>query len=189
MEHIDILNEETGLLVGEAADIDAIHVKGHWHRTVNIWVFDDVGNVLVQRRNATVLTYPEYLVESAGGHVKAGQTSVQAAQEEISEELGIFVKEEELMFVGTHKEQDSILGQIFPDVWYINNEFVDVYLYRTQKPLEEYVSPDVDVDMFLVEKYDSILPKMIAGTVKAVPHPGGYRLALQALNVIFTGNQ
>lgn len=185
MEYIDVVDEETGAPTGQTASIDDIHIKGHWHRTVNIWVFDDQERVLVQRRDKSVLTYPEYLLESAGGHMKAGQTSVEAAIEEISEELGVLLKEQDLIFVGSCKEQDAILGQIFPGVWYRNNEFVDIYLHQTRKPLEEYISPDKDVDSFLIERYDTILPKMIRGDVKAVPHLEGYRLALEALRALF----
>lgn len=186
MEYIDIIDAETGKPTGQSVDIDAIHIAGHWHRTVNIWVFDEEGFLLVQRRHKNIRTYPDCLVESAGGHVKAGQTSLGAAIEEIGEELGISVNEEDLLFVGSCKEQDAVLGQIFPGVWYRNNEFVDVYLHRTKKPLVEYVSPDKDVDSFLVEKYAVVLPQMIKGDIPAVPHPKGYQLALQALNLLFS---
>jgi isopentenyl-diphosphate Delta-isomerase len=66
---------------------DAI-AKGHIRRIVAVFVFDEEGRLLIQRRAANVLS-PNLLDFSAAGHVNEGDDYVSSAQSELFEELGI----------------------------------------------------------------------------------------------------
>jgi isopentenyldiphosphate isomerase len=62
--------------------------QGLMRRIVAVFVFDESGRVLIQRRSAYVLD-PNLLEYSVAGHVKEGDTYLESAAAELSEELGI----------------------------------------------------------------------------------------------------
>ena len=59
------------------------------HRATYIFVFDQEGRVLVQRRTGTKDVYPGYYDLAAGGVVAAGESYETCAEREAFEELGI----------------------------------------------------------------------------------------------------
>lgn len=65
------------------------HKKRLLHRTVAMVVFNDKGEVLLQKRSMNVDTAPGHYTVSATGHVSKGETYKQAAQKELWEELGV----------------------------------------------------------------------------------------------------
>lgn len=71
------------------ASMDEIHQKGLLHRVVHIFVEDEAGNILLQKRGPNVATHPGLWDISAGGHVDEGEDYKFAATRELSEELGI----------------------------------------------------------------------------------------------------
>lgn len=71
------------------ASMDEIHQKGLLHRVVHIFVEDDRGNILLQKRGSKVVTYPGIWDFSAAGHVDEGEDYLQAAKRELIEEIGL----------------------------------------------------------------------------------------------------
>ncbi|MBI3109478.1 diphosphomevalonate decarboxylase [Candidatus Daviesbacteria bacterium] len=65
------------------------HQKRLLHRTVAVIVFNDKGEVLLQKRSMNVDTNPGLYTLSATGHVSQGETYLEAAKKELLEELGI----------------------------------------------------------------------------------------------------
>ena len=61
------------------------------HRVVIIFLFDEKGRVLIQKRSMKKDLFPGWYTSSASGHVEKGETYKDAAKEELSEELGINV--------------------------------------------------------------------------------------------------
>ena len=59
------------------------------HRGVIMYIFDDEGRVLLQKRSATKDTDPGFWSMSAGGHVGKGETYEVAMDRELREELGV----------------------------------------------------------------------------------------------------
>lgn len=57
-------------------------------RVSAVFIFNEVGRVLIQRRSALVLS-PNALDFSAAGHVDEGDTYLSAARREVHEELGL----------------------------------------------------------------------------------------------------
>jgi isopentenyl-diphosphate Delta-isomerase len=74
-------------LVGYFQLFDAI-AKGYKRRVSCVFVFDEDGRVLIQRRSSTVLS-PNSLDYSAAGHVNEGDDYLATAKAELFEELGI----------------------------------------------------------------------------------------------------
>jgi isopentenyl-diphosphate Delta-isomerase len=74
-------------VVGYVPLFDAI-AQGLIRRVVAVFVFDETGKVLVQRRGAEVLS-PHLLEYSAAGHVSEGDDYLTSAQTELFEELAV----------------------------------------------------------------------------------------------------
>jgi isopentenyldiphosphate isomerase len=88
-ELFDVLDAE-GRPTGVAKRRGDVHRDGDWHGALQIWV-GGIGSdaeqfVLFQRRSLTKDTWPGYLVNAIGGHIRAGETleeTVRVAEEEI----------------------------------------------------------------------------------------------------------
>ncbi|HUC90135.1 MAG TPA: NUDIX domain-containing protein [Patescibacteria group bacterium] len=103
------------------APLDEIWQKGLYHRIVSVFVEDDLGRMLLQRRSSSVGIYPNLWDQAAGGHVDEGQTYDQAARNEVAEELGL--QDVELKVMGTHRYNGHQGSRII-------NQFERVYLAR-----------------------------------------------------------
>ena len=128
MEHelIDLLNEK-GKRIG-TIDKAIAHRDGLWHRSVHVWIVNSKGEMLFQKRCADKNFFPNFWDCSFSGHIAAGESSAMAAVREGKEEIGLDVRDKELQFLFTFKEEliwDNINSK----------EFVDVYLIK--KDIEE----------------------------------------------------
>jgi isopentenyldiphosphate isomerase len=93
MELLDIVDDNDNVIGTE--DFLRVHSEGLRHRSVHILVFERAsdkiirypGRLLVAKRGSSMETSPSKLHTSAAGHVKSGQTYLEAAQEEAREEL------------------------------------------------------------------------------------------------------
>jgi isopentenyldiphosphate isomerase len=56
---------------------------------VHVLIFNDQGELAIQKRSATVSFCPDHWSTAVGGHVQTGETYEQAALREFMEELGI----------------------------------------------------------------------------------------------------
>jgi isopentenyl-diphosphate delta-isomerase len=63
--------------------------KGLIRRIARVFVFNDQGQLYMQKRSPSMLTYPNTWDQSAGGHVDEGESYETAAARELEEELGI----------------------------------------------------------------------------------------------------
>lgn len=85
LDVVDIHNAAIGV-----ATLDQVYRHKLPHRIVHVLVVDSDGSaVYLQRRAMTKSFLPGYYCTSAGGHVQAGETYLQAAARELREELGI----------------------------------------------------------------------------------------------------
>ena len=97
----------------------------HWHRTTHIWIINDSGQVLCQQRSLAKDANPGKWQSFFGGHLKAGQTYLGNAVEELFEELGLSVKPDELIPVHVLKSDTAKhFGQVFVLWWNGNAESV-----------------------------------------------------------------
>lgn len=122
-EWLDILTEQ-GEPTGERRPREDVHRLGLWHRTVHIWAFNPRGEVLLQQRSLAKDSYPGYWDTSAAGHISAGQTSLEAAQREFSEELGLFLAKDRFLWKAVFPEVHSFSKNHF---LYLDQEFHDTY--------------------------------------------------------------
>lgn len=103
---------------------------GVYHKPVWIWIYNDKGEVLVQKRSSKKKNFPNLFDMPSAGHVDAGERPIDACVRETFEELGIKVEKEKFIFEG------EILNQIG---W----ELAQVYSLKLNIPVSEMkLSPD-----------------------------------------------
>ena len=129
-EYFDVL-DESGNKTGKTKLRSEVHRDGDWHKAVHIWIINNNGDVLLQRRCATKDSNPNMLDISSAGHLSAGDDSLSGAIRELKEELNIDVKPEDLQFIKTLKRSSKYTET------FINNEFDDLYILRTNKRIED----------------------------------------------------
>lgn len=92
-----------------------------------VGVIDENGHILMQQRAKTVETNPLKWDVTSAGHIQAGQTSKDAAIRELSEEVGLEIKED-LHYILTYKNKKILEN-------YLDNQFYDCYLVK-QKSID-----------------------------------------------------
>ncbi len=141
-ELIDVL-DENGNKTGKILTRKQIHEQGLWHRIVVVAVIDKNGNILMQQRSKNRIKNPLKWDVSAAGHVSSGQTSIEAAVRETMEEIGIDVKEEELKYVITYKEnvrvEENYKDRQIYDCYIIEKEKIDISNIKIQESEVEQV--------------------------------------------------
>lgn len=87
---------------------DCHHDKNLIHRAIGVMIFNDKGEILIQKRSMNKDLYPGMYTLSATGHVDKGEEYIEAAKRELSEELGIEadIKEEKKFIVESEDETE-----------------------------------------------------------------------------------
>ena len=77
-----------------------VHRQGLWHKSVQVFVFNNTGDLLIQKRSADKDIYPDRWDGSVGEHLLPGEADVDGALRGLCEELGIVGVELELLGEG-----------------------------------------------------------------------------------------
>ena len=142
---IDVL-DEFGLRTGEVLSRSEIHRLGKLHRVVHLYLFDAKGRLLLQRRSPAVDHFPGALTISVLGHVDAGETSMDTAERELEEELGLSRDRVSTRFLFSYR-RDAVLGDD-----YIDRQLNDVYAAWGDFTLSDVAIDNMEVvDVSLVE--------------------------------------
>ncbi|HNQ31582.1 MAG TPA: alpha/beta fold hydrolase [Candidatus Woesebacteria bacterium] len=138
-EMIDIVNEDDEIV--EQATRVHIHTHGLLHREIHIWLFTKQNEIIFQHRAKDKETFPDLLDATVGGHVSTGKTYLEAAVQEMQEEVGLQVKPSELISV------TKIRNSAHDPITHItNNVWRWVYAYQY----------DGDVSKLTVERGEGI---------------------------------
>lgn len=109
----DILNED-GCLTGKTTVRGTGFLKpGEYHLVVHIWIISSDGKFLIQRRSENKKLMPGEWA-ATGGAAISGESSFEAANRELFEELGIVSNPKTLKKIFRLKRRNSLL-----DVWAI----------------------------------------------------------------------
>ena len=129
-EYFDLL-DENGNKTGKIKLRDEVHRDGDWHKAVHIWIINNNGDVLLQRRCETKDSNPNMLDISSAGHLSSGDNSIDGAIRELKEELNLDVNKEDLQFIKTIKRSVKYTET------FLNNEFDDMYVLKTDKKISD----------------------------------------------------
>jgi isopentenyl-diphosphate Delta-isomerase len=102
-----------------------IHKNGLLHREIGVWISNDKGEILLQRRSAGKESHPGLLAASVAGHVEVGDAYETAALKEVEEETGLKIEKKDLIFL--EKKHKDVFD---PKTGIKNNHFTSVYIYR-----------------------------------------------------------
>lgn len=115
MELIDIV-DKNGIPTGQVMDKDDVHNKNLLHNEVGVFIINDKGEILLEKRSPNKRYSPNKWGLCAG-HVDTGETLTDAAIREIKEEIGIIVNENDLIPFGNYEtfidETNSHLTHFF----------------------------------------------------------------------------
>jgi O-acetyl-ADP-ribose deacetylase (regulator of RNase III)/isopentenyldiphosphate isomerase len=135
---------------------DEVHRDGDWHVASHIWLVTSDGRVLLQRRSVLKENWPGRWDVSAAGHVSAGETPIDAAVRETREELGLDITAEELVHIGTVREQ-----HVLHNGAYLDNEVHEVFVVRRDVDPSKLVLQASEVDEVALvagDDFDSLQP-------------------------------
>jgi isopentenyldiphosphate isomerase len=175
MEYVDVLTAD-GRNTGKKVLRSIAHTEGTWHRTVHVWLRNQSGELLLQRRSLNKETFPGLWDISAAGHISAGDSSKEAAVREMQEEVGVSCTSEALRFLFALRQSYKSLDGLIED-----NEVIDVYLCMT--PVEEK-ELTLDPKEVMGATFYSIpeIKKLIAEkSVLLVPHDEEYARLFEAI--------
>ncbi len=88
-EDFDVVDEHDHVV--ETRHRDQVHARDLRHRAVHILIFNETGDLLLQKRSPWKDRNPGLWDSSTAGHVDAGESYEQAAHRELREEIGIHV--------------------------------------------------------------------------------------------------
>ena len=131
-EYTDLYDENknlTGEKLFREKGTKLIVPKGKYSVVVLAFIENSKGEFLFQMTSKR----KKNVWATTGGHVKSGQTSKEAIIEEIKEELGIDINEDEVKLFKTYKYDDA-----FKDVFYIKKD-IDINSLTYQEDEVEYV--------------------------------------------------
>ena len=138
MEYFDVL-DENGNKTGETKLREEVHKNGIWHKAVHIWIINDKGEILLQKRSPNKDSWANMWDISSAGHLTAGDDIVEGAIRELEEELGIKASNKELVYLFTSTSNSK------PRPDFINNEFQEIFMFRYNLAIENIVIQEDEI--------------------------------------------
>ena len=89
-EQCDVVDKQDRVIDVQARDL--VHVNKWPHRAVHLWIFNEKGELFLQKRSRWKSHHPGLWCSSVAGHVDAGEDYVTAAYRELKEELGVMLE-------------------------------------------------------------------------------------------------
>jgi isopentenyldiphosphate isomerase len=136
-EPFDVLDAE-GRPTGSVKARHEVHRDGDWHAAVHVWIVDEEGRLLIQRRSPYKDLAPGKLDVTVGGHLRAGERWPSALRE-VEEEIGRAVDMVDVRHLGTLRSERTYPGAI-------DREHQEILVARLDGPLTSYRLDPNEVD-------------------------------------------
>jgi len=131
MELLDILDEQ-GNFTGKAEERKVVHERGLWHIHVGVWLMNEEGKLLFQKRSENKKINPNKWTRT-GGHVDSGETPLVGIQRETAEEIGVKIPKEKFELIDIDKTE-----VYFPEKQKYNRHFVYNYFADVDYKIGDY---------------------------------------------------
>jgi len=123
------------------------------HRVVHLLVFNDRGELLLQKRSMNKDVAPGKWDTSVGGHVNPGEDLLDAVRREMNEELGITICEPEFLYSYIHSNPyESELVYTYSCVYkgevLFNKDEIDEVRFWGLKEIDENIGKGIFSDNF-----------------------------------------
>jgi isopentenyldiphosphate isomerase len=152
--------DASGMPTGRAKPRSAIHLDGDWHQAFHCWIVRPGPQVVLQRRSLDKDTFAGCWDAAAAGHWRFGESAAQAARE-ISEELGLSIDFDQLVFRGRER-----LSRRFEN-GLIDREHHQVYVLYSSLPLASYRPDPREVSVVAAFNAADLLA-LLGGRVTAI---------------------
>lgn len=161
MELRDLYNAKK-ILTGEVIKKGEKIPLGKFYITVVVFIENDKGEFLLQKR----VKKKDGKWATTGGHPKSGESSLEGIVTEIKEELGVNVKQNELILFKTIQTED---------------DFVDLYYLKKNINVEDVKIQNEEVQQVMWASREEI-SKLIANGVFSTSHEKFYTCCLEFLD-------
>ena len=115
-EWLDVVDKQNQVI--RQARRGDVHEKGLRHRAAHILIYNQQGELFLQKRSENKDTFPGYWDSSAAGHVDAGESYDECITREVTEELGIVLEKipEKLFLLEALPENGMEFCQVYKAV-------------------------------------------------------------------------
>ena len=124
-EPLIVVDEDNNVL-GYQPKADVHAGDGILHRAFSVFLFDDAGRVLIQKRAASKPLWPGFWANACCSHPRRGETEAEAAVRRITEELGIEAAPEYVYTFTYHARYGDVGSE---------HEVCSVFLARATAPV------------------------------------------------------
>lgn len=162
VEYFNVLNER-GEYTGEIESRENCHKNGLWHKAVTLFIINNKGQVLLQKRSKNKKLWPNMWDITAGGHVLAGEFGFQTVIRETKEEIGIDVNKKDITFIGasiSSNQKGEIINNHFNEYYIVNSDVDEKSLKLQEEEVSEVKWIDEEEIIKRIQnKYDGITDK------------------------------
>lgn len=180
MEYVDVLDIE-GNKTGKVKAKDECHRDGDWHLGINVWIVNPRQELLVQKRSPHMNAAPNKWDASTSGHVSAGEESIDTAQKEVREELGLELKKSDFEFLFRYKNH-----QAFQEGKFIENGFTEVFLVEKDVKLTELTLDKNEVADAKFIEFHELEKTLASGDNEFIQHTYEYARLFKLLHERFS---
>lgn len=170
MDEIIEIWDASGKPTGQTALKSEAHKQGWFHPTIHLWLYTQMGQVLLQKRAADKDTFPGLWDVSVAGHIRDEETPLEGVLRETWEEIGLRLEAAQLEFLGRFTSEHKHPGGI------IDREFQYVYLAQLPVPLGELTTAPEEVAALELRSLLRVAEELwgMAAPAEYVPHSGVY---------------
>lgn len=147
-EYIDIVTQD-GKPTGKSELKSIIHLKGFYHNTAHIWLYNKDGNILLAQRDANKSICPLLWDVSVAGHIDSGELIIQGAIREVKEEINLELVPNDLKKIGIFKCFQSYPSGIK------DNEFHHTYIAELKVSISELTPQIGEVESLKLVSFET----------------------------------
>lgn len=166
-EPIELLDAD-GKPTGERCLKSEAHRMGYLHATVHVWFYTKNLEVLIQKRKASKDTFPGLWDVSVAGHIPFGESPKEGAVREVSEEIGLTIDKNDLLFFDNFDEKHIHASN------FIDNERHHVFFCELKVPLEKLTAQPEEVEEIKLIPLNRLATILEKESKTFVPHSKSY---------------